>query len=73
MVNSRGSPVDVSVYLCTYFLSLSLIRFSLRKRVLLVIFYDCEIFPSIITYLKGTVARDFGPLVFFMNQLPMGP
>jgi hypothetical protein len=23
--------------------------------------------------IKGTVARDFWPLVFFMNQLHMGP
>ncbi len=25
------------------------------------------------TGIKGTVARDFWPLVFFMNRPPMGP
>jgi hypothetical protein len=30
------------------------------------------LFPYCLSFLKGTVSRDFRPSVFFVNRLPLG-
>jgi hypothetical protein len=48
-----------------------LLKTSKTKKLAVII---CEAFMIIKKFLlKETVSRDFRPLVFFINQLPLGP
>jgi hypothetical protein len=55
-------------------------KFLIVYKNLMNIFLDSELFSTVcmlrkkkLLYIKGTVARDFRPSVFFVNQSPLGP